>query len=353
MKFFDRKEEVIDLQFTQHGKRLLAQGKLKPVYYAFSDDDILYDTAYAGFTEVQNDTIDRIKTTPRLKTQYNLGGVESEFNRLTKQNLGMGSSLLAPDKRDVEVNSVGTAAIGNQKAPAWKINFLKGEISSSSGMLSPDSTLNKSGPILNVPQIEALITYTTSPSFFSSPYENLESEEEEQFSGLDSEDLLSMDYEFDDGSRIEVDREFLVLEVSEENSLFANSNFDIEIFKVEDERNDLGVKTGKEKLLPLYFAQKNLKKSFINDQNILIEKGDRGYVSNILNYQNPDLDVGAVEYFLDIEVDAQIDDSVMCDLNPPDRLKGVYSKRFFNCRPDEAESRDIYGPEEDYEDPCD
>ena len=37
MEFFDKKEEVIDLQLTQYGKYLLSLGKLKPVYYAFGD----------------------------------------------------------------------------------------------------------------------------------------------------------------------------------------------------------------------------------------------------------------------------------------------------------------------------
>ena len=34
MQFFNQKEEVIDIQLTQFGKRLLSQGKFKPTYYA-------------------------------------------------------------------------------------------------------------------------------------------------------------------------------------------------------------------------------------------------------------------------------------------------------------------------------
>ena len=43
MAFLDRKEQVMDTQLTQYGKRLLAKGKFKPAYYAFYDDDIIYD----------------------------------------------------------------------------------------------------------------------------------------------------------------------------------------------------------------------------------------------------------------------------------------------------------------------
>ncbi len=51
MEFFNRKEEVIDIQLTQHGKYLLSKGRLNPKYYAFYDDDVIYDSAYAGFGE--------------------------------------------------------------------------------------------------------------------------------------------------------------------------------------------------------------------------------------------------------------------------------------------------------------
>ena len=47
MTFFNKKEEVIDIQLTQYGKYLLSIGKLEPVYYAFFDDNILYDSNYA------------------------------------------------------------------------------------------------------------------------------------------------------------------------------------------------------------------------------------------------------------------------------------------------------------------
>ena len=61
MEFFNKKEEVIDLQLTQYGKLLLSTGKLKPVYYAFHDENIIYDSNYAGFSETQNEAHPRIQ----------------------------------------------------------------------------------------------------------------------------------------------------------------------------------------------------------------------------------------------------------------------------------------------------
>ena len=67
MSFFDKKEDVIDIQLTQYGKHILSKGELKPAYYAFFDDDILYDVRYAPkdpddapTTETQNEVQDRI-----------------------------------------------------------------------------------------------------------------------------------------------------------------------------------------------------------------------------------------------------------------------------------------------------
>ena len=59
-EFFDKKEEVLDIQLTQHGKYLLSRGEFSPKFYAFFDDDIIYDTEYAGFIETQNDGEKRI-----------------------------------------------------------------------------------------------------------------------------------------------------------------------------------------------------------------------------------------------------------------------------------------------------
>ena len=55
MEFFNRKEEVIDIQLTQYGKHLLSKGKFRPSLYAFFDDDVLYDIEYASGGENQKD----------------------------------------------------------------------------------------------------------------------------------------------------------------------------------------------------------------------------------------------------------------------------------------------------------
>ena len=70
MEFFNKKEEVIDVQLTEYGKLLYSRGMFSPTYYSFHDDDIIYDYGYAGIAnEEQNDIDTRIVETPRLKCQ--------------------------------------------------------------------------------------------------------------------------------------------------------------------------------------------------------------------------------------------------------------------------------------------
>ena len=64
MKFLNKNEQIIDLQITSYGRRLLSMGRFRPEYYAFFDDDVLYDSQYAGFTEQQNSASTRIKEVP-------------------------------------------------------------------------------------------------------------------------------------------------------------------------------------------------------------------------------------------------------------------------------------------------
>ena len=83
MTFFNRKEEVIDIELTQYGKLLLAKGEFKPKKYAFFDDDVIYDAQYMTPTdptsvsnpiaENQNDAGTRIKEAVRGRAQHNYG----------------------------------------------------------------------------------------------------------------------------------------------------------------------------------------------------------------------------------------------------------------------------------------
>lgn len=52
--FLDPKERIMDVILTQHGRKLLSQGKLIVKYYRFFDDEIDYvpPTYYSGTNPV-------------------------------------------------------------------------------------------------------------------------------------------------------------------------------------------------------------------------------------------------------------------------------------------------------------
>ena len=62
MSFLDSKEQVIDLVLTKYGKYQVAAGLFQPTYYAFLDDDVIYNGARGGVVETQNEAEKRIVT---------------------------------------------------------------------------------------------------------------------------------------------------------------------------------------------------------------------------------------------------------------------------------------------------
>ena len=87
MTFFNRKEEVIDIQLTQYGKYVLSKGRFKPDCYAFFDDDILYDGSHIGIDEEQNEIETRIKNSVRLDLQPTSIGVETSYKKETERKV--------------------------------------------------------------------------------------------------------------------------------------------------------------------------------------------------------------------------------------------------------------------------
>ena len=61
-KFINKKEQVFDLQLTTYGRKMLSVSSFKPTYYAFFDDNVVYDGDYIGLNdEKQNEINTRIK----------------------------------------------------------------------------------------------------------------------------------------------------------------------------------------------------------------------------------------------------------------------------------------------------
>jgi len=243
MEFFNKKEDVLDFQLTEYGKRLLQEGNLDPTYYAFFDDDIMYDSTAGGVVESQNETDRRIKyETPALKVQPYTAGAETRVNQfLTAVTGTSGFGTTISDNSVAFVNAfqntphfsqkfflaadpLGTSDLKTQYAPAWNINCLTNEVVSSQNHYSLNLTGGNTGLsdgiVRNIPQLNITIDYKT----FFSLEENLSNFE--VFNLIELEQFIS-----DTQVRLYVQENYLTLEVLEKNTDYLKENFDIEVYE--------------------------------------------------------------------------------------------------------------------------
>ena len=325
MSFFDKKEEVLEFKLTEYGKRKLQLGRLNPTFYAFFDDDILYNTEAAGFSEDQNDADRRIRfDTPALKVQKSTTGAETRVN----QFLEAVTEAQLPDENGYYViseNSVGfvnafqdtpqfaqkfflgsdplgTSDLKTQYAPAWHINTLENEISSSQYYqavnLTASNTSLADGIVRNIPQIDVTIDYK---SFYSSDDE-LDDLTDEQ-----AAKVVRLTEDSESGVALYLQENYLVLDVVERNTDNLKDNFDIEVYLSGSD----GTYT---------------QKTFLTTQNL----------GEVLNDQK-------VEFFANIFVDSEMPDEVIQRLGIKDStLKGTIARTQL--------SRDLYVS--DNEEPC-
>ncbi|MAF24279.1 hypothetical protein CL634_01640, partial [bacterium] len=243
MEFFDQKQEVLDIQLTPYGRYLLSLGRLRPVYYTFFDEDIIYDASYAGLSEVQNDIEDRIlKNSPRVKQQTVYSGVETNYKRQTKmitkalQANTQGHELVEgtksgaayanmqhPLERDYGLGMpMGKTSLDNDNPPAWRALMMSGEIQSSTKTLE-DETIGSS---LRIPQLNIDLTYNLTAH-------NIESEtlEELEYKALKKNNHVTFSPIFDDGTYLKIEGQHILLMLEEMNVPFEKENFDIEVFE--------------------------------------------------------------------------------------------------------------------------
>tara|TARA_R100000995_G_C3484262_1_gene126194 strand:- start:3913 stop:4893 length:981 start_codon:yes stop_codon:yes gene_type:complete len=326
MSFFDKKEEVLEFKLTEYGKKKLELGRLKPAFYAFFDDDILYNTKAAGFDEDQNNADQRIRfDTPALKVQKSTTGAETRVNQFLEevsdplQAVDPSGQYLIAENSVSFVNAfqdtpqfaqkfflgsdpLGTSDLKTQYAPAWHINALENEISSSQYYqavnLTASNTSLADGIVRNIPQIDVTIDYK---SFYSSDDE-LDDLTDEQ-----AEKVVRLTEDSETGVALYLQEDYLVLDVVERNTDNLKDNFDVEVYLSGSD----GTYT---------------QKTFLTTQNL----------GEVLNDQK-------VEFFANIFVDSEMPDEVIQRLGIKDStLKGTIARTQL--------SRDLYIS--DNEEPC-
>ena len=338
MEFFNKKEDVLDVQLTQYGKLLLSQGEFEPVYYAFFDDNILYDHEYGGGTEPQNETKDRIEDdTQSLKTQYIYSGRGTEIKELNEQvrsgKLSFKSEKFQSthEKHYALAAPLGSTDLHADKMPAWNVTFLKGKLSGSLQYVVG------AHPTLKIPRLTPSdVLFKTLVKQEAAP--DTEGEDEAIKPGNPSDagsanDLNLANELYPDGSYIHIDNDYLLLEIDEINSVSLKKNYDIEVFIVEDVDVSGTIHTPglsgekqhtKEKLTPLSFIQRPT----MIKNNILLDEPEGGTMELF-----PAIDSSYVEYFFNIFVDKEIGPMVFCENVPENRRDSLFANEEINCPP--------------------
>ena len=316
MAFLNQKEDVIDLQLTQYGKYLVSKGKFKPVYYAFYDDDIIYDQRYATGSdlEVQKDIEDRIfNKTPRPATQYLFHSVEdfrktndikrtdptTAANAIFRKNLSFGleEKIQHTQEKHFALSApLGRSDLLEEYAPAFDIKMIRGEISSSITTISGSivDNVDQVYSIQRIPQINLkdVIFYTTVKTVTGD-------DDDLEFELIGAEP-------FEDGTYIGVTDDYLLMRVEEENVPMSMENFDVEVYVTDISGNIES---------PLYFKEGSQNKGIKNGILLDPPEPDRDFLHELTPIEpggNPQVgsqrlaDVDQVEYFFNFRTDDSI-----------------------------------------------
>lgn len=260
MSFFNKKEEVLDLQLTQFGKLLLSKGKFKPSYYQFFDDNVIYDSNYAGFLESQNSAATRIKDNSYQKTQYIFKGAETKMNQFNERVARGEVGLYEPnesipdneERQNALMYALHESEIGNQKSPYFHVVAHGANLT---GSLTHYTGSNVSHPI---PQLQCIAEYQVAKDRVLNPG----SIEEYEFSDDPTQSTLV----FSDGTIFSVSGEYIMLTVDEYNVSNHGDNFEIEVFEIVS-----GSQPSEEILLPLFANHKDEIKDVRNYFEILAD----------------------------------------------------------------------------------
>lgn len=279
MTFFDKKEDVINIELTPYGRSLMAMGKLQPAYYAFFDDDILYDTMAAGATssEAQNTIQTRIlQETPRLRAQRCLESPEKLIyvNEQSEET----TRPHTKQKLNYLTEPLGTSDQTSVYGPAWKSTFIQGEITG-----SVESVLTGSTQYLKqIPQINSTIEYKMQVANTAN---------DPPVRGQQVAASLPSSEVFPDGTYIKILDEQIICQLLETEGFLFKDGLEVSVYLYDDSTTP--------ELIPLKF----LPESTMIKNGILIDEVELPHVETDPSY---------VEYYINFNTDKNIPPSDIC-----------------------------------------
>ncbi len=266
--FFNKKQDVLEIQLTRHGKVMYSKGDFNPEYYSFYDTDIIYDGKYAGISEIQNDIITRIKNATSTKAGYKFQTID------TKQR----------QADHIYKRPLGNSQLTKDKAPAWRVSPIDNSqpITGSADNSTPNIKYKGAGSEYTGNTMSSNIWHDQ-----KIPEMNFDVEFTYEYDGdsLEGSQIVSINEE-----------ERVLLLVEEKNVLDKRlANFEIEVFM----EIDASATNFSDHWKQLQFINRSL----VSEENIisLLNEADSEILENI-----PPLTEDIVEYWIDLRVDDEI-----------------------------------------------
>ena len=306
MKFLNKKEQVFDIQLTSYGKHKLSAGDFKPTYYAFFDDNIVYDLEYTGGSEEQNNIHKRIKQ----DTQYLEG--QTIFKQLMSGSVVRGGTLQDTIYQQDENLFTSEGFIGDAMllsedtnvAPAWKVITMQSNITSS----ALEDTKNK----IKIPQINITASYVLETKDPANRSIGLESVRET----IDSTGL------FADGRIVTLESTDPLIYFEELNTEMLTENFDIEVFEV--------ISDGA--------TDDDFRRLFFESKKPQIVDGLMVSAQQTTNAQT--LTTSSVEYYFTINKDQEVDPKKACKYIDQFNSENYLIDIDFDCS--DVDGQDLY-----------
>lgn len=248
MTFFNKKEEVVQIELTRIGREKLSKGQFKPAYYEFLDEDILYDrkNVAADTSEEQNDIKQRLKEKLTLRAPT------------AKQSVPPKDNAVLPENKPIE--SLGTFLPYSNYKPSWKITAEDGTLFTAPADMAFDpieiaSGRNVGPSYQKIPQLNLTCEYDynayvqvdkNDEVFEDDVNENPFIREQDLFTKPENDSFILFNKEFND----------FTINVQEKNVFDLKGDFILEVFKYEYDLDE----SGNEKLTvdQLFFDEQNV-----------------------------------------------------------------------------------------------
>ena len=303
MTFFNKKEDVLKIELTPHGRKLLSMGKFKPHSYTFLDDDILYDASTNGVTETNSQIKNRILSeTPYMKPQTNYKGIDSK--KSDDDNKSEQAIYLQ--------QRIGSNNIAQKRAAGWQLTTLLGDIEGSSKALTGSTTLTQP-----IPQIEYEINYTMSLG-------NAADRELSENGLLFDRDLVT-DVK-PDGTYVDIETEQVLINVFEKNGFFHKESYEIEVYLFSEDEQIIDRK------LEFYEQDRQIKNNILVDDDVTTIGATEENLTN--NF---------VEYYMNILADSEIPQEDVCSGLRRLKAKEIYLDLDYDCPDRDDVDINIYG----------